>query len=79
MKHLIRALGFYRPDICRIVTVLALMLGSIGLNVLKPWPLALIVDCVLGQKAFPAWMPAFWTERSQGAQLGVLIGVRAEP
>ncbi len=73
MKHLIRALGFYRPDICRIVTVLALMLGSIGLNVLKPWPLALIVDCVLGQKAFPAWMPAFWTERSQGAQLGVLI------
>src|SRR5262245_32610803 len=73
MKNLIRALGFYRPDLWRIVTVLGLMLGSIGLNVLKPWPMALIVDCVLGQKSFPGWMPAFWTERSQGAQLVVLI------
>src|SRR5882672_6790383 len=49
------------------------MLASIGFNVLKPWPMALIVDCVLGQKAFPGWLPAVWSERSKPEQLGMLI------
>jgi hypothetical protein len=48
MRDLIRALKFFRTDVVRIVGVLLLMLTSIGLNVLKPWPMALIVDCVLG-------------------------------
>jgi len=73
MRDLLKASKFFRPDTLRIVAVLSLMLGSIGLNVLKPWPMALIVDCVLGQKPFPGWLPTFWTQRSQPEQLGALI------
>jgi len=73
MRDLIRALRFFRPDIVRIVGVLALMMTSIGLNVLKPWPMALIVDCVLGQKGFPSWLPAAWTQQRQPQQLLALI------
>src|SRR5688572_28091244 len=73
MKNLIRALKFFRADAPRIVVVLTLMLSSIGLNVLKPWPMALIVDCVLGQKMFTGWLPTAWTQRSQAEQLGALI------
>jgi len=50
-----RAFRFFRPDRARVASVFALMLGGIGLNLLKPWPLALIVDCVLGGKPLPAW------------------------
>src|SRR5258708_4214432 len=73
MRHLLKASRFFRPDTPRIVVVLALMLCSIGLNVLKPWPMALVVDCVLGQKSFPGWLPSTWTQRSQSEQLGALI------
>src|SRR5947209_11276855 len=51
-----RALRFFRPDRARIAFVLALMLVNIALNLLKPWPLALIVDSVLGSKPVPAWI-----------------------
>ena len=73
MRDIIRALRFFRPDAVRIGGVLSLMVTSIALNVLKPWPMALIVDCVLGQKAFPGWLPAAWTEQSQPRQLLALI------
>jgi len=57
MKNIRRALTFFRPDTVRIVGIVALMMVSIAFNVLKPWPMALIVDCVLGGKALPAWWP----------------------
>jgi len=75
MKQLRRALEFFRPDTARIAAIFSLMLASIGLNVLKPWPMALIVDCVLGLRAFPGWLPASWTQRSQAEQLGFLVAL----
>ncbi len=60
MTGIRRALQFFRPDSGRIAVVLALSLLSIVGNVLKPWPIALIVDGVLQAKGFPAWLPA-WT------------------
>jgi ATP-binding cassette subfamily B protein/subfamily B ATP-binding cassette protein MsbA len=57
MKTLLRALSYFRPDAGRIGVVLVLLLVSVGLNVLKPWPFALLVDNVLGKKPYPAWAP----------------------
>ena len=53
MTTLLRALQFFRPERARIVGVLALMLAGIGANLLKPWPMAVLVDSVLGSKALP--------------------------
>ena len=54
MSTLLRALQFFRPERARIAGVLALMLAGIGANLLKPWPMAVLVDSVLGSKALPA-------------------------
>lgn len=61
MTGIRRALHFFRPDSGRIAVVLGLSLLSIAGNVLKPWPIALIVDGVLQAKGFPAWLPQ-WTK-----------------
>ena len=54
MSTLLRALKFFRPERARIAGVLALMLAGIGANLLKPWPMAVLVDSVLGSKALPS-------------------------
>ena len=56
MRDWRRALKYFRPDAPRIAAALCLLLASTALNVLKPWPLALIVDCVLEHKPLPHWL-----------------------
>jgi len=56
MDKLGRAFQFFRPDAKRLLAVGGLMLLSIGANLLKPWPLAVIVDSVLGDKPVPGWL-----------------------
>ena len=56
MRDWLRALKYFRPDAPRIGASLLLMLASTALNVLKPWPLALIVDGVLEHKPLPHWL-----------------------
>ena len=58
VRQLLRALGYFRPDAGRVAITLGLLLLSIGLNLLKPWPLAVLVDSVLGSKPYPAWLPS---------------------
>jgi len=53
MNKLLRPLSFFRPDAPRIGIIALLMLASVGASLLKPWPLALIVDSVLGNKPLP--------------------------
>jgi ATP-binding cassette subfamily B protein len=53
MKDLFRALKYFRPDATRVAGVFGLLLVSVGLNVLKPWPVAVLIDSVLGQKPWP--------------------------
>lgn len=58
MNNSFRALRYFRRDAPRIA-VMALLLGaSIITNLLKPWPLAIIVDAVLGTKPLPGWFGA---------------------
>lgn len=56
MNNARRVFQFFRPEAPRLVLVAALMMLSIGLSLLKPWPLAVIVDSVLGNHPLPAWM-----------------------
>ena len=56
MKDFLRVLKYFRPDSGRIVAVFCLILASAALNALKPWPLALIVDSVLGDKPLPHFL-----------------------
>lgn len=74
MKNVRRALQYFLPDRARLVLVFFLMLAGTGINVLKPWPLALIVDSVLGAKPFPKWTPDPLENWSMSAMLATLSG-----
>ncbi len=56
MDKLRHALSFFRADRARIWAALGLLVASIGANLLKPWPLAIIVDSVIGDKPAPEWL-----------------------
>jgi ABC-type multidrug transport system fused ATPase/permease subunit len=72
-RQLLRALGYFRPDAGRIALTLGLLLLGIGLNLLKPWPLAILVDSILGSKPYPAWLPDGAQAWGQPAQLTAII------
>ncbi|MEH2171308.1 ABC transporter ATP-binding protein [Nostoc sp.] len=55
--------------------VLVLMLVNVGLNVLKPWPLKAIVDCVLGNQSLPSTV--VWLKTLAGSGDIQLLGFLA--
>jgi ATP-binding cassette subfamily B protein/subfamily B ATP-binding cassette protein MsbA len=73
VRQLLRALGYFRPDAGRVAITLGLLLLSIGLNLLKPWPLAVLVDSVLGSKPYPAWLPDGMKSWGQPAQITAIV------
>jgi len=54
MKHWWRVLQFFRADALRLGLVLVLMVAGTIATLLEPWPVAIIVDHVLGSKPWPA-------------------------
>lgn len=75
MNDWLRALKYFRPDAARFAGVIGLLLASTALNVLKPWPLALIVDGVLQHHPLPAWFGpvANWNGRPLLALLSAAL------
>ena len=73
MKNLARALQFFRVDLSGIALVFFLLLLSTGFNLLKPWPLALIVDCVLGEKPLPPPLAVWMTNATKPQLLMALV------
>ena len=75
MSTLRRALRFFRSDAPRLVLVfLLLVLGAVA-SVLKPWPLAVIVDSLLGGAALPHWLGPYDPATSRNYLLAVLVGL----
>jgi ATP-binding cassette, subfamily B, bacterial len=73
MKNLLRVLQFFRPDRARILVSLVLLLLSTTAGLLKPWPLALIVDNILGNKPLPAFLR--WAQGWDRTALLALFGL----
>ncbi|MCL5097227.1 MAG: ABC transporter ATP-binding protein/permease [Candidatus Omnitrophica bacterium] len=76
MKNLFRVLRFFWVDTPLILLVLVLLGLSTGLNLLKPWPLALIVDSLLNNKPWPAWMASWvggWGKQGMLVILSLVI------
>ena len=75
MSQFRRVARFYAPEKPRIAAALALMFLSVGANLLKPWPLAWIVDSVLGSKPLPPTIESLVAGGNQAARLGVFAGI----
>lgn len=72
MTNLRRVLSYFRPDRWQISLALVLLILSAGLNILKPWPLAWIVDSVLGNKPLPNPLRFFHDHTTPGGLLILL-------
>jgi ATP-binding cassette, subfamily B, bacterial len=75
VKFFLRTYQFFRPDQSRLLVVALMMIGSVGFFLLKPWPIAIVVDSVLGQQAAPAWLGAERGQPGWETQLIVLVGL----
>src|SRR5215813_13295465 len=73
LRLLVRAFGYFQPDGGRISLSVGLLLAGIGVNLLKPWPLAILVDSVLGSKPYPTWLPSHVQAWSQPVQITTII------
>src|SRR5258707_10535122 len=49
---------FLPGDVGRVASGLGLLLGASGVGLLQPWPLKLVLDCVLGTREPPAALAA---------------------
>jgi len=56
MKREFRLLRYARPHGVDVAIVVATMLASVALDVLRPWPLKLLVDQILTARSVPAWL-----------------------
>lgn len=73
MNTTARVLRLYRPDAPRVGAVMLVLLAGIAMSVVKPWPLALIVDCVLGDKPLPDWAANTLGLLTPAEKLGALV------
>ena len=69
-------LSFLRPHRKRVALLAVLLLSEIGLGALQPWPLAVVLDYVLGGKAFSLriepWVTAL-TRNNRFVLLAVVV------
>ena len=72
MKEILRALGYFRQDSPKVAGVFALLFTSCCLGLLQPWPVAFLVDSILGDKPFPAWMRSM-TDNASKPTLVLLV------
>ncbi|NEQ13584.1 ABC transporter ATP-binding protein [Moorena sp. SIO3A2] len=73
----LRLIPYALPHRRGLLSMMLLMLVGVGLNVLKPWPLKLIVDYVLTDQPLPhsfTWLKAIPGEESPSWLLGWLAG-----
>ena len=73
MKNWSRVLSYFRPELPGVWLALLMMALSIGANLLKPWPVALILDHIVGGRPAPAWLPEYF----KSAQIPALLGFAA--
>ncbi|MGI8802294.1 MAG: ABC transporter ATP-binding protein [Solirubrobacteraceae bacterium] len=75
LRRQARLLRYARPHWRGLVILIATMLANIALDLLRPWPIKLVVDNVLGSQAIPGVLRSLpGVEGKHGLLLWVVIG-----
>lgn len=77
MHELRRIFSFYKKDYKEILSVICLIIISAFINLLKPWPLAIIVDSVLGNKKPPEYLKIWFNYDGDKIKTIVILSVVA--
>lgn len=73
MRAFLRSLSFFRADLGRGVATLGLLGLGLALGLLKPWPLAWLVDSYVGRQPLPAPLGAWLGDAGSPRQLTGLV------
>ena len=68
-------LSFLRPYRGRVTLLGALLASEIALGALQPWPMAIVIDYVLGQKAVPARFAPWISALTNNNRIALLAAV----
>ncbi len=71
MSSIRRALQYFRDKPGHLIAIALLMLSNVALNLLKPWPIAIILDSILGERPLP--FIVLETPRARLGYLPVLV------
>jgi ATP-binding cassette, subfamily B, bacterial len=66
-------LSFLQPYRTKVALLAVLLASEIGLGALQPWPLAVVIDYVLGNKAFPTRLGPWLNALKANNRLGLLV------
>ena len=66
-------LHYMRPYRRRIAVLSVLLVSEIGLGALAPWPLAVVIDQVLGRQPFPDWARPWIPATAMQHRFGLLV------
>jgi ATP-binding cassette, subfamily B, bacterial len=66
-------LAFLRPYRARVALLAVLLASEIGLGALQPWPLAVVIDYVLGSKAFSGRLAVWVAALTPGNRTTLLV------
>jgi ATP-binding cassette subfamily B protein/subfamily B ATP-binding cassette protein MsbA len=72
---LLWTLPFLRPYRTRVALLAVLLLAEIGLGALQPWPLAVVIDYVLGRKPLSSRIAPMVAALTHGNRFVLLVGV----
>ncbi|HOX04720.1 MAG TPA: ABC transporter ATP-binding protein [Candidatus Paceibacterota bacterium] len=75
MRKALRVLRFFGPDMGGLVLAMVLLGLSLAAGLLKPWPLALIVDSLLGSRPLPEWLAGMREGLEPARWLPILAGL----
>jgi ABC-type multidrug transport system fused ATPase/permease subunit len=68
-------LGFLRPYRGRVILLTFLLVSEIALGALQPWPLSIVIDYVLGDRPWPAWIAPYLLSITSGHKFALLVTV----
>ena len=74
LKSWPRSLPYLKPHKAKVATSMVLMVGAAAVTLLEPWPLALLIDSVLGEKPMPGVMEDL-IPTSIGARVGAVMAL----
>ena len=73
MKLLLRVLPYLKPYTFLAGTSVVVTLLAVGVGLLMPWPLKIVIDNVLGERALPSWLEGWALTMEAPAMLAAAV------
>src|SRR3954469_24966354 len=77
MRLYLRTLGYYKPDLSRIILLFLAILGATFLGLLQVWPLAVLMDSVLMPNGKNDWLHRVFLSPFPRSPIAQVVGLAA--